>query len=87
MVVNVADFGMNMQEAVDAGRFHHQWLPDIVYFESTLPDSITVRKLELMGHVLKARGPIGSVNAIMKLRDGSLQGGADRRGDNSAAGY
>jgi gamma-glutamyltranspeptidase/glutathione hydrolase len=44
-------------------------------------------KLEKLGHKLRKRGAIGRVNAIMKLPDGSLQGGADKRGNNSAAGY
>jgi len=87
VVVNAIDFGMNIQESVDSGRFHHQWIPDIVYVENNSINSITVRKLEAMGHLLRTRSYIGSVNAIMKLNDGSFQGGADRRGNNSAASY
>jgi len=87
VVVNAVDFGMNMQESADAGRFHHQWMPDLVYLENNSFDSITIRKLEGLGHHLTTRSYIGSVNAIMKLNDGSFQGGADRRGNNSAASY
>lgn len=87
VIVNTIDFGMSIQQAVDTGRFHHQWLPDYISFEGNSLDSITVMKLEKYGHRLKKRGAIGSVNAIMKLPDGSLQGGADPRGNNSATGY
>jgi gamma-glutamyltranspeptidase/glutathione hydrolase len=87
VVVNAVDFGMNIQESVDAGRFHHQWMPDLVYVENNSLDSITSKKIEAMGHCLRTRSYIGSVNAIMELGDGSFQGGADRRGNNSAASY
>ncbi|MGD0582209.1 MAG: gamma-glutamyltransferase [Bacteroidales bacterium] len=87
VILNVTDWGMNIQSAVDAGRFHHQWMPDVVYTENAAIDSVTVLKLVSMGHRFKTRGPIGSANSIMKLKDGSLQGGADPRGNNIAAGY
>ncbi len=87
VVVNSVDFGMNIQEAVDAARFHHQWMPDLVYLENNSFDSVTARKLECLGHHLTTRSHIGSVNAIMMLDNGSFQGGADRRGNNSAASY
>jgi len=87
VIVNTIDFGMTIQQAVDSGRFHHQWLPDYISIEGSAFDSISVMKLEKLGHKLRKRGAIGRVNAIMKLPDGSLQGGADKRGNNSAAGY
>jgi gamma-glutamyltranspeptidase/glutathione hydrolase len=86
-IINVLDFGMNIQQSVDTGRFHHQWMPDLIYVENNAIDSITTHKLEDMGYYLRTRGPIGSVNAIVKLSDGVFQGGADKRGNNSAAGY
>jgi gamma-glutamyltranspeptidase/glutathione hydrolase len=87
VIVNVIDFGMNVGEAVDAGRFHHQWLPDILVYEKGSLDSVIVRILESMGHTLETRSAIGRVNAIMVLPDGSLQGGADPRGENIATGF
>jgi gamma-glutamyltranspeptidase/glutathione hydrolase len=87
VVVNVVDFGLNMQEAVDAGRFHHQWLPDNITYEQKCLDSLTMTKLVKMGHDFKPRSAIGRVNAIMKADDGTLKAGADRRGNNAAAGY
>jgi gamma-glutamyltranspeptidase / glutathione hydrolase len=49
ILLGIIDFGLNVQEAVDAPRFHHQWMPDTIYAEKGLsPD--TVRQLESMGH-------------------------------------
>lgn len=87
VIVNVIDFNMNLQEAVDAGRFHHQWLPDLISYEKNAIDSLTVKKLTLMGHAFKSRSAIGRVNAIMILQDGKKAAGADNRGNNSACGY
>ena len=87
VIVNTIDFGMNIQDAVDAGRFHHQWLPDVIVYEENSLDNITVRKLQSMGHTLKTRSAIGTVNAIMMLPGGIIAGGADRRGDNASSGF
>jgi gamma-glutamyltranspeptidase / glutathione hydrolase len=87
VIVNVLDFGMNIGEAVDAGRFHHQWLPDLISYEKSAADSLTIKKLKDMGHNLKERSAIGSINAILILPDGKKAGGADKRGNNSACGY
>ena len=87
VIINIIDFGMNVQEAVNAGRFHHQWLPDYIYYEKKSIDSSTVKKLELAGHILKVRNSIGLVNAIQLLPDGKKAGGADPRGYNLASGY
>jgi gamma-glutamyltranspeptidase/glutathione hydrolase len=87
VLINVIDFGMGVQEAVDAGRFHHQWLPDWISYEKSGLDSITVENLHRMGHILKERSTIGCVNAIMIMSNGQKAGGADKRGDNSSCGY
>ncbi len=87
VIVNVIDFGMDIQQAVDAGRFHHQWLPDRISYESKAVDSITIARLTSMGHKLKMVGSIGRTNAVGVLSDGRKEGGADIRGDNSACGY
>jgi gamma-glutamyltranspeptidase/glutathione hydrolase len=82
--INVTDFGMNMQQSVDAKRFHHQWLPDQISYEREAFDSTTVQKLESMGHQLKQRAAIGRVNAILINKSGMAEAGADPRGDNTA---
>jgi len=87
VIVNVIDFGMDLIQAVDAGRFHHQWLPDWISYEKNAIDSLTYEKLNDMGHILKERSSIGSVNAIMILPGGKKAGGPDKRGNNSSCGY
>lgn len=87
VILNVIDHGMNIRQAVDTGRFHHQWLPDYISYEKNSLDSSTIMKLQRMGHELRERNAIGRVNAIMILPDGSKAAGADRRGNNSACGY
>lgn len=86
-IVNVLDHGMTMQESVSAGRVHHQWLPDAVFYETNALDSMVISELEAMGHDMKERGPYGRVDAILVLPDGRLEGGADPRGDDKALGY
>lgn len=87
VIVNVIDFNMSIKTAVDAGRFHHQWLPDWISYEKDAIDSLAVQSLTNMGHELKSRISIGRVNAIMVLSDGKKVAGDDKRGDNSACGY
>lgn len=87
VITNVIDFGMGIQDAVDAGRFHHQWLPDQISYEINGIDSLTIHVLTQMGHTLAKRSSIGSVNAVMLLPDGKKAGGADKRGNNSSCGY
>lgn len=86
-VVNVVDFGMSMQASVASGRFHHQWKPDTIRIDTGALHPRVIRELEKMGHHIKPRTPIGRVDAILVRRDGSLEGGADPRGDDVAGGY
>jgi len=86
-ILNVVEFGMGMQEAVDAGRFHHQCWPDQISIESKALDSLAQSKLIHMGHTIKNRGTIGRVDAILVLPNGRLEAGADKRGDDTAKGH
>ena len=86
-ILNVIDFGMDMQEAVDAPRFHHQWLPDYVSVEAKAITPVVRERLQMKGYEFKERGAIGRVDAILVLPNGSLQGGADPRGDDAIASY
>ena len=88
-ILNVYEFNMSMQQAVDAPRFHHQWLPDVVKVEATSFDSITINELENKGYIIdyKNASSIGKVDAILVLPDGSLEAGADKRGDDTAVGF
>jgi gamma-glutamyltranspeptidase/glutathione hydrolase len=86
-ILNVIDFDMSMQAAVNAKKFHHQWLPDVVQVEEGALDSVTRGKLEAKGYSIKVRGPIGRVDAILKNKWGYYQAGADPRGDDQAVGW
>lgn len=87
VIMNVIEFRLPLQDAVQKARFHHQLLPDQIYYEKNCFDAATAKKLAEMGHILKERSSIGQVEAILVRPDGKLEGAADRRGDDSAAGY
>jgi gamma-glutamyltranspeptidase/glutathione hydrolase len=86
-LVNVIEFNKTMQAAVDAKKFHHQWLPDTIYVEKGALDSLTALKLVNKGYPILERGNIGRVDAILKTKWGYYQGGADHRGDDKALGW
>ena len=86
-IVNVLDFGMNMQEAVSAPRFHSQWLPDTVYLERKFSLDYDVNSLKKLGHIIDDRGTIGRCDAIRVNAEGVLETGADPRGEDQSAGY
>ncbi len=86
-IINVIEHNMSATEAVNAPRFHSQWLPDVVYLEKDAISPSVREKLAKKGHILKERGGIGKVEAILIRPDGSMEAAADKRGDDSAAGY
>ena len=83
----VLDHGMPLQEAVDAPRFHHQWLPDRLDHEVRAFPADVAAALRARGHTLAPRAPIGNVAAIGLDEDGAWLGAADPRGEGVAAGY
>ncbi|KAA5964872.1 gamma-glutamyltransferase [Pantoea sp. M_9] len=87
MVVNSIDFGMNVAEATNAPRFHHQWLPDQLRVEKGFsPD--TLRLLEAKGQHVKVLPAMGSTQSIMIGPDGMRYGASDPRSvDDLSAGY
>lgn len=86
-ILNVVEFGMSMQEAVAAPRFHHQWLPDRIDIEPTAINTEVRSSLKEKGYELKIRQPYGRVEGILVNSDGTYQAGADPRGDDKAIGY
>ncbi|WP_339894151.1 gamma-glutamyltransferase [uncultured Algibacter sp.] len=88
-ILNVHEFDMTMQEAVNAPRFHHQWLPDEIRMEPNLFDRNLIKKLEALGYIInEVDSPvIGKVDGILVLDDNTYEGGADYRGDDAAVGF
>jgi gamma-glutamyltranspeptidase/glutathione hydrolase len=89
VALNIMEFGMSIQEAVDASRFHHQWLPDRIRIEEAGVSPETLEALSSMGHEAAMRGRQGSCHAIMIDPDtGERIGAPDPRdSDGGAAGY
>ncbi len=84
--LNLAVFGMNAQEAIAANRVHHQWLPDILFYENYGLSPDTIRLLEQKGHQLRTMS-IARGHIIYVDQEGKKSSGVDPRGDGHAAGY
>jgi gamma-glutamyltranspeptidase/glutathione hydrolase len=85
-IIDVVDYGMNAQEAVDAPRFHHQWLPDKILYEKYGLSPDTIAELQRRGHTLQEIRVQGVAQVIVyNAKDDVVEGGSDRRVADGAA--
>ena len=85
-IVDVIDFNLSAEEAVNLPKFHHQWLPDNIRVEKNFPPA-TRSALQKMGYKLTDDSSIGRVEVIRVLEDHTIEAVADSRGDDSAEGF
>ena len=88
-ILNVYEHNLPIQDAVNAARFHHQWLPDFITFEPNQFDSSLLKSLNELGYAGEEKKSriIGKVDAILVDDSGQISLGADRRGDDTAVSY
>jgi gamma-glutamyltranspeptidase/glutathione hydrolase len=85
-IVNIIDFNMTADDAINKPKFHHQWLPDEVMAEKDF-DADVKKQLQAMGYKMSERAGIGRTEAIRILKNGKRETAADKRGDDSVAGF
>jgi len=88
-LVNILEFNLSTDDAVNKPKFHHQWLPDTLNLEKGFPEDVKM-KLRSMGHYVKERGGIGRTEVIkLTYTNGKMkiEAVADNRGDDSAEGF
>lgn len=85
--LNTVDLGMDLQSAVNAGRFHHQGIPDTLFMEQDLFRRGIADSLAQLGHTVVLRKEMGAVDVVMIMPDGKRLGAADPRGDDRAMGF
>jgi gamma-glutamyltranspeptidase/glutathione hydrolase len=85
-IIDIIEFNMSAEDAVNKPKFHHQWMPDQIFVEPSFPKA-TWTALEKMGYKLESRGAIGRTEVIRVLPNGKLEAVADGRGDDGAAGF
>ena len=85
-LLDIIDFGLSVSDAVNKPKFHHQWLPDVLYVEENFPTKVSL-KLQQMGYTVKQREAIGRTEVIRIGASGELEAVADWRGDDDAQGY
>jgi gamma-glutamyltranspeptidase/glutathione hydrolase len=84
-LVNILEFDMNTEDAVNKPKFHHQWLPDEIFVEKDF-DPSTKQQLEAMGYKVTTRENIGRVEVI-RIDNKKITAVGDKRGDDDAEGY
>jgi gamma-glutamyltranspeptidase/glutathione hydrolase len=85
-LMDIIEFNMSAEEAVAKPKFHHQWLPDVIYLEKTFPADVQ-EQLKKMGYTITQRGAIGRTDMIKITGRNKIEIAADPRGDDAAEGY
>jgi gamma-glutamyltranspeptidase/glutathione hydrolase len=85
-LINILEFGMTANDAVNKPKFHHQWLPDQIDVEKAFPENVKTQLIK-MGYTLKERGSIGRTEVIKITAPKKIEAVADKRGDDHAEGY
>ena len=85
-LVNIIDHKMSLKAAIDAPRFHHQHMPDVISVEADFPEG-TINALKEKGYIVNKRGAFGRMDGVMILPNGNRSAAGDKRGDDSVAGY
>ncbi len=85
-LVNIIDHKMSLKAAIDAPRFHHQHMPDVISVEADFPEE-TINALKEKGYIVNKRGAFGRMDGVMILPNGNRSAAGDKRGDDSVAGY
>jgi gamma-glutamyltranspeptidase / glutathione hydrolase len=87
-ILNVIEHGMTMQQAVNALKFHHQWLPDRTVYETNALTEKALETLKAKGYQMdNQKGTLGRMDCILLRQDGTLEGASDPRADNTSLGY
>jgi gamma-glutamyltranspeptidase / glutathione hydrolase len=84
-LVNMLEFGMSAEDAVNKPKFHHQWLPDVIFVEKEFDEAVK-KQLEAMGYKITSRGNIGRTEVI-QIKGKQIIAVGDKRGDDAAEGY
>lgn len=85
-LVDILEFGMNTEDAVNKPKFHHQWLPDVLEVEKGFPQEVQENLIK-MGYTIKQRNAIGRTEVIKILPDKKIEAVADTRGEDDAEGW
>lgn len=85
-IVNILEFDMSTEDAINKPKFHHQWKPDVLNVEKDFPQNIRT-ELQKMGYSIRQRGSIGRTEVIKILSNGKIEAVGDKRGEDTAAGY
>jgi len=86
-IINIIDHDLDLAQAIDNPRIHHQWFPDEIQAEKNSMNPESEKSLKEMGYAIKEISDFGRIDAILFLNDGTMKGYSDRRGYGKALGY